>query len=617
MASKLFTYNRSLPKPFDKVSKKIISASSMYGDGTAGRMTRTVMSAVMSYFGCKEGTKPGAVGLIDHRSVAEYKSSKDDEYHLVVYDSGNGGLMASCYDTSTEMGEQYTVGNKAKDGAAIVFALMPFLLKDVEFEENMDKAFKMHQDGYPDLDEAIEVMALLCDNVYRRINDDACPAHVKVNIDKTGNILLLRRAQLEAGTLEPNNVLAGEFTIFSKSGAVPNYAPAVVVPHTDLVGKYRLNPSRIFTDREERLIPALPDWYITPREVLSICTHALKTSGKATPMRNFLLRGPAGTGKTWDAKAIAAAAGLPYMKITCGAGMETADFVGQVFPEVTAADIAELRDEKKILDIAGGHTDENIIVMMKLPGDLDLKYDPEESFLQLTGIRKEGATTEECIQARLNLINHKKAQLQHLETLAENVGQKFTYIETDFVKALRRGYLVEIQEPTCILQPGVLVGLNSLLEQEGGITLPTGEVIQRHPEALVIITTNTDYEGCRTLNQSVTDRMNLVLDIELPAPEVMAERAMAVTKCDDDALVSQMVQVVNDISSYCRDNGITDGSCGMRSLIDWINSTEITGDAYDSALKTVISKATSDAQDRGTLVSAILEPIFPPRRRAA
>ena len=28
-------------------------------------------------------------------------------------------------------------------------------------------------------------------------------------------------------------------------------------------------------------------------------------------------------------------------------------------------------------------------------------------------------------------------------------------------------------------------------------------------------------------------------------------------------------------------NSITDGSCGMRSLIDWISSTQIQGDPYD------------------------------------
>lgn len=83
-----------------------------------------------------------------------------------------------------------------------------------------------------------------------------------------------------------------------------------------------------------------------------------------------------------------------------------------------------------------------------------------------------------------------------------NGSQSFTYVETDFLKALKKGYVVEIQEPTTIVQPGVMVGLNSLLEQEGTITLPTGEVIMRHPDTVVVITTNVSYEGCRGMNRA-------------------------------------------------------------------------------------------------------------------
>ena len=163
----------------------------------------------------------------------------------------------------------------------------------------------------------------------------------------------------------------------------------------------------------------------------------------------------------------------------------------------------------------------------------------------------------------------------------------------------------------------MLVGLNSLLEQGGSITLPTGEVIQRHPDTVIVVTTNVTYEGCRGLNQSVVDRMSLVEDIELPSPEVMAQRAIAVTGASDEYQVSQMVQVVNDMADYMRKNGITDGTCGMRSLIDWIISSEITGDVHKSALSTIISKATSDEEDREALRTAILEPIFAPMRRRA
>lgn len=48
----------------------------------------------------------------------------------------------------------------------------------------------------------------------------------------------------------------------------------------------------------------------------------------------------------------------------------------------------------------------------------------------------------------------------------------------------------------------------------------------------------------------------------------------------------------------------------MRSLIDWIISSEITGDVYESALYTIISKATADELDREALISTVLEPIL-------
>ena len=116
------------------------------------------------------------------------------------------------------------------------------------------------------------------------------------------------------------------------------------------------------------------------------------------------------------------------------------------------------------------------------------------------------------------------------------------------------------------------------------------------------------------MNQSVLDRMSLVRDVELPAPEVMVQRAMSVTGATDEYQVSQMVQVVNDMAEYCRKNSISDGNCGMRGLIDWIISTEVTGDVYQSALYTVISKATADEVDREALISSVLEPIFAPHR---
>ena len=612
----LFNFGRPLPKPFDKLpSKKLKGVASKYG-GVEATLCAPVIKAVHALCVCQNGGE-GAVGQITSTlSVAEYKSSMGpDAYHLVVYDSGTGSLLASVYDRNTELMEQYTVHTSARDGAALFFAMMPQLLEDEEFRENCKAYQEQFNSGFPDLPKATHNMAILCDNAYRRIKDSACPAHLKVNVDKSGNLMRVSRAQLDSGLYQPTEVLAGEFTIFTQNGEPMVHKPTKVIDHKDFVGQYVLDPSRKLNAMEQTLVPTLPEWYVIPQEAVDICKHAQLTTGKPTKMRNFLLRGPAGTGKTMGAKAIAAGLGLPYMKYTCSAGTEIFDFVGMVFPntEGFSTGNTNLDQEREQLQAMGGVNYANVSKLLHLPDLDDMDYDPAGVYLALTGVENQAATPQDCMELVLEKVTEKVRQLS--ATPMESPGQTYTYVETDFIKALKNGYLVEIQEPSTILQPGVLVGLNSLLEQSGTITLPTGEVIRRHPDAMVVVTTNVSYEGCRTLNQSVVDRMSLVKDIQLPTPEVMAQRVMAVTGAEDEYQVCQMVQVTNDLADYCRKNGITDGTVGMRSLLDWVTSAEISGNPYTSALDTLISKATADEEDREALITSILDPVFAPKRR--
>lgn len=615
----LFNYSRSLPVPFDTMTNKKVKVASMYGAKTESTLCGSVIKAVHAMCRCMNGTGEGAVGQIDtNKSVAEYKSSVGpDAYHLVVFDAASGSALASVYDKNTELIEQYVAHPSQRDGAAIFFALMPFLMSDAEFDETFQEYYDQFIAGYPDMAKATESMAILCDNAYRRIKDDTCPAHINITVDKSGNLMRVSQGQLDSGSFVPTSVTAGEFTIFAKTGPAVIKKAGVVVEHTDFVGKYPLTPGRTLSALELSLIPKLPEWYIIPPEVVDICKHAQKTTGRPMQMRNFLLRGPAGTGKTMGAKAIAAGLGLPYMKYTCSANTEIFDFTGMIFPETDAVSTGslELDREREILKSMGGISYANVAKLMLLPDLDDMDYDPAGVYQALTGVENLAATVQDCMSVVLEKVTEKVQALSKRAETRQSSGQNYTYVETDFVKALKHGYLVEVQEPSTIIQPGVLVGLNSLLEQEGSITLPTGEIIRRHPDTVVIVTTNVSYEGCRQMNQSVVDRMSLVKDIDLPEPEVMVQRAMAVTGCADEYLVSQMVQVVNDMADYCRKNSITDGACGMRSLIDWVISAEISGDPYLSAKYTVISKATADEEDREALITTILDPMFAPKRK--
>lgn len=615
----LFNYSRSLPVPFDTMTNKKVKVASMYGAKTESTLCGSVIKAVHAMCRCMNGTGEGAVGQIDtNKSVAEYKSSVGpDAYHLVVFDAASGSALASVYDKNTELIEQYVAHPSQRDGAAIFFALMPFLMSDAEFDETFQEYYDQFIAGYPDMAKATESMAILCDNAYRRIKDDTCPAHINITVDKSGNLMRVSQGQLDSGSFVPTSVTAGEFTIFAKTGPAVIKKAGVVVEHTDFVGKYPLTPGRTLSALELSLIPKLPEWYIIPPEVVDICKHAQKTTGRPMQMRNFLLRGPAGTGKTMGAKAIAAGLGLPYMKYTCSANTEIFDFTGMIFPETDAVSTGspELDREREILKSMGGISYANVAKLMLLPDLDDMDYDPAGVYQALTGVENLAATVQDCMSVVLEKVTEKVQALSKRAENRQSSGQNYTYVETDFVKALKHGYLVEVQEPSTIIQPGVLVGLNSLLEQEGSITLPTGEIIRRHPDTVVIVTTNVSYEGCRQMNQSVVDRMSLVKDIDLPEPEVMVQRAMAVTGCADEYLVSQMVQVVIDMADYCRKNSITDGACGMRSLIDWVISAEISGDPYLSAKYTVISKATADEEDREALITTILDPMFAPKRK--
>ena len=410
----LFNFGRSLPEPFDKLANKKVKTSSKYGSGTEATLCATVIKAVHAVCNCMTGTGEGAVGSIDHRTVAEYKSSAGpDLYHLVVFDSGTGNIMASVYDKNTETIENYKLHQSERDGAAVMMALMPLLLKDDEFDDHFQTYFDQRTAGYPDMAKATDAMAILCDNAYRRIKDDSCPAHINVTLDKSGNVLRVSQSHLLAGVYTPNSILAGEFTIFAKTGKVTVSAAKAAIDHKDFVGKYQLTGSRKLSLMEESLVPKLEEWYIIPDEVVDICKHALNTTGKPMQMRNFLLRGPAGTGKTQGARAIAAGLHLPYMKYTCSASTEVFDFVGMVFPktdDMSTGD-AELDKQREMLQTMGGINYANVAKIMNLPDLDDMDYDPAGTFFSLTGVENDDATSRDCMAVVMDMVTEKIKQL--------------------------------------------------------------------------------------------------------------------------------------------------------------------------------------------------------------
>lgn len=183
------------------------------------------------------------------------------------------------------------------------------------------------------------------------------------------------------------------------------------------------------------------------------------------------------------------------------------------------------------------------------------------------------------------------------------------YVESPFIKAIKNGYVIEVQEPYTIAKQGVLTSLNGLLDDSAGVTLATGEFVKRHPDAVVIFTTNVSYVGCKKPNQSVLRRMNGVYDINMPSEAEVCKRVKANTKFDDEALLRKMVKCAHKIDIHLQEQMIDDGVCGVSEIIDWVSAVQISGNIVEAACSTIVSKATDDALEQANII-AIVEAAF-------
>ena len=595
--TKLFeawSFRLQQPAPFDDpkyAGSKSMGFSQYNTSSTAQKSTlhAPTMRALLAYAKLVSATENGqsvdGLGAIGHQGttyrISEYRSANKTD--CVVFNPVTGKFNAAQVEDGTQALKPYSVGAGNGTGSGLLFCLMPVLNEDDEFRQKFQEFVSLLESGWADMDAAFECALTLCDNVYRRIENSKQLGSdgVKISIPTTGNISVITQMAMDSGNYAPTGASYGEFTIMQMSGTPT--AKASPFQKEDFVAKYALS-NRTLTARELAMVPMLPDWYIIPKEVVRVCEHAKVTTASSQPMRNFLFRGEAGTGKTMGAQAIAAGLNLPYTLMTCSANTEITDLVGQFIP-----------------DTGNFQSGSNCT---ELPKISDITMHPPSVYMMLTGEYDEEKTEDDVLQKLIEIA------VGNLVEKEETRGQRIRYVDTPLVEAIRHGYVCELQEPSCIANPGVLVGLNSLLDNCQVITLPTGERVKRHPDTVIVVTTNSDYSGCRDMNQSVISRMDLIYDMEAPDLNTMVKRVMNVTGFTDEQEATKMAIVVRDVAERCRQTMITDGSCGMREFKSWVLSTMVTHDPYGSALSTIISSASADPDNRAELISSCLEPQY-------
>ncbi len=342
--------------------------------------------------------------------------------------------------------------------------------------------------------------------------------------------------------------------------------------------KYYLSPDRKFNEEEKGLIWKKPSSHKIGEEEIRICKEVKRNWNRGEmKIANILLEGDAGSGKTQLAKALSANFGLPYTKVTCFADMDKSDIIGAILPVISDEKLKKVNDEDKMILEALYHSD---------------------------GFR----SATEVLMGLLNISQEQSAlKIKHLMKITEEYSREdiveYRFYPSEIIRAYRKGYLLEIQEPTVIRDAAVLMGLNSALELDGSINLPT-EIIHRHPDFIAIITTNRNYLGCRPLNESLRDRIQHTEKMDLPSKEIMVERAIAKTGFRHIPLLEILADVIIVLDKTAKANAIK-GVAGMRSFFYWVDAINHGTSIKESLYHKVIYKITTDSEEIKILEEAL------------
>lgn len=532
------------------------------------------ITRALMYMSDKTGTDYAVVKVSSTKVAAERKLS-DGSHEIVTYQT-NGEIKAVKINTAGGAEPFKTLGNK-NDAIhlttlfmaiiALIGSVEPELFTNVESVLSDIQRILIYTQIIPLLEEEKSKLWWVNDYIYQKILDGS----IKINIPDDGNIDMLSKRTISSGSLN-GDVIYGTPDILVGNSKKNKKTKKLTVESAKKEFASFIN-SHNWSDEERMLIPQFPDDFPIPPEVAKMAKRYIASKSDKRPMVNFMWRGITSYGKSTGVEVMACILDMPLLRMTCHTDMVTQDFLSDFVPDTSAA----------------ANTD-------NLPDFETIQFDPEMAYEMLTGTRDENATEDMCLKAYGEAVAKRNSSSPH-----------FVHVMSNYVKALTKGYIVEVQEVSRIKDAGVLVGLNEYDRPNSVIPLLDGSYARRDENAICIFTDNVGYNSCRPVDPSVLRRMSFIIDsYELPK-EMVIDRIKYNTGFDDDEIIEDCYNLWNDFSQYCQEHDITQGAVSVTELEMLVMTIKYDGisNILENITDTLVSKATSDYEERQELLDFI------------
>ena len=532
------------------------------------------ITRALLYMSDKTGTDYAVVKVSSTKVAAERKLS-DGSHEIVTYQT-NGEIKAVKINTAGGAEPFKTLGNK-NDAIhlttlfmaiiALIGSVEPELFTNVESVLSEIQRILIYTQIIPLLEEEKSKLWWVNDYIYQKILDGS----IKINIPDDGNIDMLSKRTISSGSLN-GDVIYGTPDILVGNSKKNKKTKKLTVESAKKEFASFIN-SHNWSDEERMLIPQFPDDFPIPPEVAKMAKRYIASKSDKRPMVNFMWRGITSYGKSTGVEVMACILDMPLLRMTCHTDMVTQDFLSDFVPDTSAA----------------ANTD-------NLPDFETIQFDPEMAYEMLTGTRDENATEDMCLKAYGEAVAKRNSSSPH-----------FVHVMSNYVKALTKGYIVEVQEVSRIKDAGVLVGLNEYDRPNSVIPLLDGSYARRDENAICIFTDNVGYNSCRPVDPSVLRRMSFIIDsYELPK-EMVIDRIKYNTGFDDDEIIEDCYNLWNDFSQYCQEHDITQGAVSVTELEMLVMTIKYDGisNILENITDTLVSKATSDYEERQELLDFI------------